>query len=107
MLIEDVLDAVTAMKGTRDERHPEGDEAKPGKHPGMRGNTLKGGGADSQPAKSKNTKGSGAAPGRPVSLKRTLEGVDARTHQWFATRPKRDTSKANSARRKNTVAPSS
>ena len=82
----DTLDAVRVMG-----------EAQPAQHPGMAGRCPK----DNERAgllKRKRTtveggkikdkaKGSGAAKGRPVSLRETMAAADARLAHWALTRP--------------------
>ena len=84
MLVNYVLDAVRVMGGAKQDSHP----GMPGGDPHEpRRNRSEGGSSEpGQPRKRKHGKGTGAGQGRPVSLRKTMDAIDARTEGWAASR---------------------
>ena len=84
MLVNYVLDAVRVMGGAKQDSHP----GMPGGDPHEpRRNRSEGGSSEpGQPRKRKHGKGTGAGQGRPVSLRKTMDAIDARSLGWKESR---------------------
>ena len=85
MLVDYVLDAVRVMGSAAQDRHPgmSGADALTFNKPKRRRGS---GGSDVPAGEPKRPKGKGAKPGRPVSLRKTMDAIDARSLGWKESR---------------------
>ena len=85
MLVNYVLDAVRVMGSAAQDRHPgmSGADALTFNKPKRRRGS---GGSDVAAGEPKRPKGKGAKPGRPVSLRKTMDAIDARSLGWKESR---------------------